>query len=161
MATTIIDGPWHVSGSTQALNAPFSPVEPDPNSDAGPSLFYQGEGILDPRLFYPKDQVVGGKGVVQAFYTTPRLKSIGQIPAAIATNNIATVQHVVSGTAMTLAAASLGVTLNVPIRPFSSALLSSAVVVAAMALDFGFAFGNCTANSATIVVSSTVTGLYE
>ncbi len=65
MATSIIDGPLHVSGVTQPIptsvgGASF-PV-PDPNADASPSLFYQGTGIPDPRLIYLKDTVVGRVG---------------------------------------------------------------------------------------------------
>ena len=54
---------------------------------------------------------------------------------------------------MTLAAATLGVARNVPIRPFSGAYNGTAASTAAIALDFGFAFGNCTSGSTTVVVS--------
>lgn len=155
MATSIFDGPLHVPGTMQAFLAAYFgfPVS-DPNQDAGPSLFYQGTGILDPRIVYLKDKVQGYTGVVQAFAEQPQLRSIGQIPAAIGTANIAAAANVVSGTAMTLESATVGVTLNVPIRPFSNSLNGAAPVTAAIALDFGFAFGNCTAASATIQVAN-------
>lgn len=154
MATSIFDGPLHVPGTMQAFLAAYfgSPVA-DPNSDAGPSLFYQGTGILDPRLVYLKDKVQGYTGVVQSFTAQSQYRSIGQIPAAIGTANVAAAANVVSGTAMTLAAASTGITLNVPIRPFSNSLNGAVPVTAAIALDFGFAFGNCTAASASITVA--------
>lgn len=154
MATSIEDGPLHVPGSMQAfLAAWFGSAVPDPNQDASPSLFYQGTGILDPRLVYLKDKVQGYTGVVQAFLAQPWLKSIGQIPAAIATNNIAAAQNVVSGTALTLASASTGITRGVPIRPFANSLMGGAVATAAIAIDFGFCFGSCTSGSATITVA--------
>lgn len=157
MATDIVDGPWHVSGAMQPLPASTfgSGGVPDPNPDASPSLFYQGTGIPDPRLVYLKDKVAGYTGVVQAFLSQPWLKSIGQIPAALATNNIAAAQNVVSGTAMTLTTASTGVTRNVPIRPFGASLNSNPATTASVALDFGFAFANCTSGSPTITVNNT------
>lgn len=156
MATSIIDGPLHVSGVTQpvptSVGGTAFPV-PDPNSDAAPSLFYQGVCLPDPRLIYMKDQVQGRLGAVQAFMSSPRLKSIGQIPAATAANNIVVAQNTTINTALTITTASLGVTRQVPIHPFSVALNDATVTTAAVALDFGFAYGNCTSGSTTIVVA--------
>ena len=154
MATSQFDGPLHVSGSMQAfLAAAFGSPVADPNSDAGPSLFYQGTGVLDPRIVYLKDKVQGYTGVVQGFQAQNWLKSVGQIPAALSASNIASVAGTTSGTAFAFANASLGVTRNVPIRPFASSLMGAAPAVAGVALDFGFAFGNCTAGSGTITVA--------
>ena len=154
MATSIIDGPLHVYGPMAAMASPpqTQPVI-DPDSDAGPNLSYQGVGVLDPRIIYQKDRVLGRLGSAQAFFISPRLKSIGQIPCALAANNIAASQHITTNTAMTLAASSLGITTNVPIRPFSGSLNGSAAVTAAIALDFGYAFANCTSGNATVTVS--------
>lgn len=156
MATSIFDGPLHVPGSMQAFLAAYfgSPVA-DPNPDAGPSLFYQGDGIFDPRLVYLKDKVQGNTGVVQGFASLAWFKSVSAVPAALATNNIAAAQNVVSGTAMTLAAASVGISVNIPIRPFSNSLNSIAPVTAAIAIDFGFGFVATTAGNATVTVNST------
>ena len=55
---------------------------------------------------------------------------------------------------MTLASATLGITLNVPIHPYSQVLNAATVTTAAIALDFGFGFGNVTSGSTTIPVSS-------
>lgn len=155
MPTSIENGPLHVPGPMQAyLAAYFGMPVNDPNTDAGPSLFYQGTGVLDPRLVYQKDKVQGYSGVVQAFMAQPYLKSVGQIPAALGTAKIAALANVVTGVAMTLAAGSLGVTRNVPIRPFANSLMGSAPVTAAIALDFGFDYGNCTAASTTVVVTN-------
>jgi len=136
------------------LSPPQSQPIIDPNTDASPSLFYQGTGVPDPRVMYQKDRVQGGAAVVPAFFAPARMKSTGQIPAALGAANVAAAQHPVLNTAMTLVTtATLGVALNIPIRPFSGAQNGSAPVTAAIALDFGFAFGNCTSGSTTIVVS--------
>lgn len=155
MATSIIDGPWHVYGPMAAEAAPPQtyPII-DPDNDAGPSLFYQGTCIPDPRFVYQKDRVQGSASTVPSFFAPARMKSIGQIPAALGAANIAAAQHPVLNTAMTLVtSATLGVALNVPIRSFSGAYNGTAPSTAAIALDFGFAFGNCTSAITTIVVS--------
>jgi hypothetical protein len=61
---------------------------------------------------------------------------------------------------MTLvSAAATGISLNIPIVPWSTGsgpnniLNGSAAVVAPIVLDFGFAFGNCTAGAGSIVVA--------
>lgn len=150
----IFDGPVHVYGNMGNLQQPAGTVvEPDPNGQRAPSLFFMGEAIPDIRLFYPKDKVPGYTGVVPSHFHMPTIESISQIPSALAANNIAAAQTVTSGTAMTLASASLGVTLAVPIVPFSNSYNGATVVTTALALDFGFAFGSCTANSATITVA--------
>jgi hypothetical protein len=155
MATSIIDGPWHVSGAMQPLAATDfgSGGVPDPNNDASPSLFYQGVGIPDPRLVYLKDKVTGYTGVVQAFQSMPTLQSVNQIPAALGAALIAAAQNVVINVPMTLAVAAVGITRNVPIRPFSAVSNGGTPVTAAIALDFGFAFGNCAAGNPTITVA--------
>lgn len=151
-------GPIHVYGDlTQIQSPPGTIIVPDPNLDRGPSLFYMGTGIFDVRYEYLKDKVQGYSGVVPALIHATSFIGTSGIPAAFQTNNIAAAQHVASGVAMTLAAASTGITLNVPISPIGglgNSLNASAVVTTGIALDFGFGFGNCTANSATIVVSS-------
>lgn len=160
MAQSALSGPIGVYGNLDQLpasiiGAPPGPVL-DPNTDAGPSFFYQWAYVPDVRFVFPKDQVTGRSGVVAGLSDAPALKSIGQIPAAVSTTNIAGAQNATSGTAMTLAAASTGVTANVPIIPFTGILNGGAPVVAALALDFGFAFGNCTAGSANITVAASL-----
>lgn len=156
MAASAKSGAQFVFGNLSAmLAAAFGSSVPDPDQDSGPSAFYQGLALMDPRILYTKDKVTGYTGVVQCLMMHPRYRSIGQIPAATASNNIAAAANVVNGTAMTLASATVGITLNVPIRPLSAVLNGAAPVTAAIALDFGFGFGNCTAGSTTIVVSNT------
>lgn len=155
MAASNFSGPAFFYGNLTSLTAAaFGSNQPDPNPDAGPGGEYQGNGIIDSRFFFPKDRVAGFTGTVPAHFNVPSLVGVNCIPAATASNNIAASQHITSGTAMTLAAASVGITRNVPIRPFSAALNGNSVVTAAIALDFGFEFGNVTSGSAVIPVSS-------
>ena len=96
MSTTNLSGPQMVYGATGSLpNATFGGGgSPDPNPDAGPSGVFQGTAWLDPRIFFNKDGTTGGTGVVQAHLPAPYMKSISQIPAALAANNIAAAQAV-------------------------------------------------------------------
>jgi hypothetical protein len=156
MAATIKNGPDYTTGNLTAIPAamasPAGPV-PDSNPDAGPDVVYQGLGFFDVRIWIPKDKLTGFTGNAQAHLTLPLLKSIGVIPSALATNNIAVAANVTASTAMTLAGASLGITPNVPVVPFSYQVNGAAPTTAALVLDFGFAFGNCTAASTTVVVA--------
>lgn len=162
MGATNNDGPNFQYGSmgalTAALASPAGPV-PDPNQDAGPNGVYQGVSFLDPRFFFQKDKVQGYTGVVPAHFMLPVVRSVGQIPAALASNNIAAAQNVVNGTAMTLAVASVGVDVNIPIFPFSAGNINGpganvSATTAAIMLDFGFAFGSCVAASANVTVAN-------
>jgi len=102
--------------------------------------------------------VTGFGGTVPAQYDQPYRRSIGGIPSTISTTNIAAAQGVTSGVAMTLAGASTGITLNVPIIPLltipSAGTNSQTPVIAPIMLEFGFGFGNCTAGSTTIPIAS-------
>jgi hypothetical protein len=160
MAASSFDGPLFVPGNMSAIPAamvPGFPV-PDSNPDAGPSAFFLGTSLLDLRFWFQKDRVQGFTGTVPAHMDQPFRRALGGIPAALASNNIAAAQGVTSGVAMTLAAASTGVSVNIPIAPVlsipSASLTSQAIVIAALALDFGFQFGNCTAGNATIPIAS-------
>lgn len=161
MSTEIKDGPIHVYGPLgNILNAPGqgqagSVLVPDPNDDAGPSLFYQSVGILDVRCFYGKDKVIGFPGSIPGHIDLPFIQSVDCIPATFQTNNIAAAQTVTNGVAMVAAAAATGITLNVPIIPFLGygQIGSGAVVTTGMALDFGFAFGNCVTGNVQITVA--------
>lgn len=153
MANSAESGPLTVYGNL--ANAPssyFGSPLIDPNQDAGPSKFFQGTAVLDPRMWYPKDKVTGYTGIEQGFLATPNFKTCNYVPTALASNNIAAAQGVTSGTAMTLAASSLGVNANIPIHVFSNSLNGGAVVTAALALDFGFTYVATTAGNATVTV---------
>jgi hypothetical protein len=156
MAASAKSGAQFIFGNLSAMLATVfgtNAAVPDPDQDAGPSGVYQGWAFLDPRILYTKDQVTGYTGKVQSHLMRPDMKSVGAVPAALSASNIAGAQGVTNGTAMTFAAASTGITRNVPIRPFSGVLNGVAPVTAAVAIDFGFAFGNCTAGSVTITVA--------
>src|SRR4029077_16529217 len=116
------DGPFYTYGNMGSMTAAaFGMSEPDPNLDAGPNAEFQGDGLLDPRWFFIKDQLQGYTGKQPVHFSMPYLRSIGQIPAAFGTATIAALANVTSGTAMTLAAANAtGITINVPIIPFNA-----------------------------------------
>jgi hypothetical protein len=155
MAATTLDGPIWAYGDDAVIQAAiFGSAVPDPNSDAGPSGEYQGGAFIDVRYLFPKDQIIGKLGAVQAHLQTPYMRSISQIPAALGAAKIAAAQAPTTGTALTLAGASVGITQNVPILPFTAVLNGGTAITAALALDFGFAFGNCTAGSTTIPVAN-------
>lgn len=159
MGASAMDGPLFIFGTAKIENAmvPGFPVS-DPNSDYGPSATVQGIALIDPRYWFQKDKVTGFNGTVPAHLMCPAFKSVNQIPAALAANNICNAQGVTAGVAMTLAAATTGVSVNIPIiQPATipaAGLSASAPVTAGIALDFGFEFGNCTAGNATITVAN-------
>lgn len=155
MAASIIDGPLFRYGNmAKILAAVFGSAVGDPNQDAGPDGVFQGEALLDPRYYFAKDQVTGYTGRVASHFMSPVLRSINQIPAALGTATIAALANVTSGTKMTLAAATTGITPNVPIVPYNAGgITAGAPVVAGLALDFGFAFGTVASGSTTVVVA--------
>lgn len=155
MAIQIHTGPIYAAGGLDynpALGAGFQNF----NSDAGPSQNYQGTGVLDPRFAFLGDYLQNRNGVQPGFSDIPTAHSVEQIPAAYSStwNNIAPAANAVSGTAMTLVStSSVGVTLNIPIIPFSPVINGNAVTTAPIVLDFGFSFGNVTSGSTTVTVS--------
>lgn len=158
MAASLKDGPDIAYGPMAAISAAFggsTGVVGDPNTDAGPNGVYQGAAMLDPRYYVQKDKITGYPGSLPAHLMMAQFRSVAQIPAALGASNIAAAQVTTSGTALTLASASLGVALNMPIIPYGfGGINGSLPVTAAIALDFGFAFGNCTSGSPTITVAN-------
>lgn len=156
MAASIWDGPLHSYGDMGTITAAVGGTGgavPDPNLDAGPCMLYQGDALPDVRFLYLKDKVQGYTGVVPAMLHSGFYILTSQIPAAHLTTGIAAAQNTVAGAAMTLATAQgVGFAPGVPLIPLSAALNTGAAVTV-LALDFGFAFGNCTAGSATIPVA--------
>lgn len=154
MAASALTGPLIVYGSLGNMPAAFAGPLPDPQTDVGPSAFYKGTAILDPRFIYPKDQVTGYAAKVGTHFMEPTLRSVGAVPAALASNNIAAAANANNGVPMTLVTtSSVGVAVQMPYRPFSMVYNAAAVATAAVCLDFGFAFGNCTTSSGTVTVS--------
>lgn len=162
MAASLIDGPSVVYGPTAAISAAtFGSAVGDPDTDAGPDIAYQGFGILDPRFYFQKDKITGFAGSAPAHYASNFFRSVVQIPAALGAANIVPAATPASGVAMTLAAASVGVAVNIPIVPFSAGGINQLpiagnVTTAALALDFGFGFGNCTSGNPVVTVADSL-----
>lgn len=151
MGLTAFDGPlgiWGDLGKIPSSIGGANGIVNDPNADAGPSYLYQGIAFPDPRLLYPKDQAQGYPGSVRMFSVGAAIVHADCVPAALGAANIAAAQNVTSGTAMTLASASAGVVVAIPFQT-----LTSTIVTSGLTLDFGFAYGNVTANSTTITVA--------
>ena len=151
------DGPNFTYGNMAAipLGIAAGTAVGDYNFDAGPNAEFQGDGLLDMRVLFQKDMLQGFPGRQPIHYSMPYLQSIAQVPAAAGAANISSVASVTSGTALAFAAATLGVAVNIPIVPFSQGGLNSQTpVTAAVALDFGFAFGNVTSGSTSITVAN-------
>lgn len=155
MGATTLDGPVYISGDLQPIPAGYGSPVPDPNQDAGPSMTFQGDGYPDSRYPFLKDKVQGYTGVVPVHMNHPFFQSVDAIPAALGAATIAAAANVANGVPMTLVAAqAAGITPNVPLRPSGSPLaLNGGNVVNVLALDFGFAFGNCVAGNAQITVA--------
>lgn len=147
----------HTSGDMQTIPAAVGGTGgavPDPNLDAGPNVFFQGAGVPDVRYIYLKDKVAGYTGVVPLLLDGENICLTLQIPAAASTTRLAAAQAAANGTAMTLATAqAVGCAPAIPIIPFSAGL-NTGTATTALALDFGFAFGNVTSGSRTVAVSS-------
>ena len=155
MTATALAGPQIIYGNQGQLPASLAGgYVPDPDFDAGPSICFQGDALLDPRFWYPKDRVTNHSGAVAAHFTLQSVLSVSAIPAALSASNIASVSGVTSGVALALAAASTGVSVNIPIRVFNGIVAGGTVVTAALALDFGFEFGNCVSGNPTITVAN-------
>ena len=86
----------------------------DYNADAGPSLFYSGGGLLDPRPpFTYKSSTRFNGGNTYGFYGFTDIPTIQAVPSALAANNIAASQTPVAGTALTLVSSSgAGITVG-------------------------------------------------
>lgn len=132
-------------GTSTLATASIGPMD-------GPSYFYQGVAILDPRN-YPiaKDGLLPGR--VPAFIAAPNIVTVDAVPQAASSSALAAAQVVTAATPMALAtvavtnfsvgAASLAV--GVPLIPAGTSSVTTVI-----ALDFGFTTGTTTANSTTI-----------
>lgn len=141
MGATNFTGPVVVTGPLSGISGAL-----DRSADFGPSLSYQGAGLPDIRYGINKDNLL--TGVVRAHYASPVIISVDAVPAALAANNLCGAQKATSGTALTLAAASAGISTGVPIQT-----AQNTVVTANAVMDFGFCTGNFTAASANVTVA--------
>lgn len=103
-----------------ALNGPAHRIMPKQNAgqqnsfpiDIAPSIDLMGSGTQDHRLQFNKANNASGTGVgVLGWYGSGYIAVVDQVPSALAANNIVAAQNAVSGTPLTLAAASTGITI--------------------------------------------------
>jgi hypothetical protein len=105
MSITAYSGPLVVFGQAPSY---------DYNPEAGPSLFYGGMGILDPRSAYTYEPGQDFGNVTAGFLGVNHIITINYAPATKAAAGIAALANVTSGTAMTLVSSSgSGVTVGV------------------------------------------------
>ena len=107
MAITAYQGPLIATGG---FGSPyFTGGTSDYNPTPGPSLFSHGSGILDTRWgpFNSGDVT----NVIPGWFGCDNVCVIDQAPATASATNIAAAQVPVAGTALTLAAASTGITV--------------------------------------------------
>ena len=121
MSITANSGPYISFGQ-----APFA----DYNPEAGPSLFYAGAGLLDPRSFYTYEPGQDFGNTTAGFLGFTRIMTVNQVPSTLSATNLATSQTPVSGTAVTLTAGT-GVTGSTTITNAST----GAAVTGLFALD--------------------------
>lgn len=140
MALSMQSGPVIITGNT---NPSFN-QEPD----SGPSLHFQGSGVLDPRMV-AKIGIAPGAEYVYGFYGPSYVPLVDAVPVASAAANLVAAATATSGTAMTLLGQQSGVSPNIPVVPFGQSVLASNVVKC-LAVDFGFTTGTTVATSASI-----------
>ena len=78
----------------------------DQNPDAGPSLFFAGGALLDPRAFYGYNPGQDFGQPVCGFSTATQIMTLNITPAALGAGAVAAAHTVASGVAMTLVSSS-------------------------------------------------------
>lgn len=139
-----ISGPLLVTGN---LN-PQQVMDPD----LGPSLFFQGGHVLDPRQVGGIESAIGIPGYkAYGMYASPYIAMIDIVPQALSATRIAAGQAVTAATPMTLASVqAAGLSIAIPVVPFGLPYVSTSKVTPAVCLDFGFTTGTSTAASANL-----------
>ena len=98
------------------------------NPHIGPSLFYAGTGIPDPRTYLGFQ--VGRSKIRGAWNATSRITTLNAIPMTKSATIIAAANNVTSGTAMTLASANAdGIAVGVQITRSDTGVLSPATLL--------------------------------
>ena len=95
MARSYVSGPMIVGGRQVALNG----IAPDYNPDLGPSMFWCGPGINDPRWQYSDN--VNSISMI-GWFGSGQILVLDQVPATASATVLAAAQAPVSGTALTL-----------------------------------------------------------
>lgn len=149
MANTNFRGPVNSMGSMEVQSGTAATIE----LQDGPSLFYQGVGVPDPRFFpFNKDSLA--PGVIPAFLSGDAIEVIDAVPQAATTTVLSAAQVGTSATAVSLAttqvagiASACQLAVGVPIIP-----VGTTTVTTVLALDFGFTTGTTVAASTTVTV---------
>lgn len=105
MARTAFYAPAHRVLAKTPLGAGGAPA------DIAPSLDWGGAGFMDPRLAYNVANSATAAGII-GWLDTGDCKTLGYVPAAVATANIVALAHTTNGTAMTKVTSS-GAGINV------------------------------------------------
>jgi hypothetical protein len=142
MAVTIQSGPIIISGNTNATQ--------NSEPDQGPSLTFQGSGLLDPRYMGAVGAAPGTK--IFGLYANSYVVSTDAVPVILSVSRVAAAAATVAATPMALVTAqAAGVSPLVPVLPFGAGA-SASNLVNALALDFGFCVGNVTSASPTLTL---------
>ena len=156
MAESNFRGPVNSMGSLEADSSSVSTATITPLD--GPSMFYQGVGIADPRGFpFAKDGTAPARQ--SAFYGACSPLMVDALPMTFSSFAIASSQSFTTGAVpLTVSLITSAPTnpvpgaqfyaMNVPILPQGTSI----VTTAAIALDFGFTTGTTTANSTVVQV---------
>lgn len=148
MSGSLISGPFITAGNM--IDA-LAITGQKTNAIAGPNIEYHGHTFPDVRYYpIPKDGL-DSPGAIPAFQDTPQVQIVNAVPSTAGTvGNVASPQGVTSGVALTLATnASVGISLNVPYRVFSTGQLATGK----LALDLGIETPTVTSGSKTVTVA--------
>jgi len=149
MARSVVTGPVIVAGNTNPTQIQ--------DSDAGPSLIFQGQGLIDPRLVALIDAAPGR--LVPGFYNSEMISLIDAVPSASAAGNLDSqagglvIPAGGNTTPRTINAAtqSIAVSTNLPLDVFPPGPVDTVVTVPGT-LDFGFTTGTGTAGQTTVTI---------
>ena len=96
----------------------------DYNPEAGPSLFYAGAGLLDPRPYYTYQPGQDFGAATAGFLGFTRILTVNYVPATLSNTAIAAAANATSGTAFTLVSSSgSGVTVGASVTNASTGAL--------------------------------------
>ena len=156
MAATGFPGPISVEGLKPLTQGPAQPlglgapatVGTNNNADFGPSLFWSGTGVRDPRWL----QRIGAGANASGSYLNQDLgwfmcvmTALDAAPAAIGVGNLVAAANVTNGTPMTRAGASTGITLvptgGVTVLPSQTLVPAGALVIDGLPQYLGGEFG--------------------
>jgi hypothetical protein len=145
MARSVVSGPFIATGN-------LNPVQVQ-DSDVGPSLFFQGQGMPDPRLVGTVDAAPGR--YMPAFAQGTHLMALDYVPSTGATifTQASSAVVPVGGSLLLVPTItqSLGLSLAIPVDVFPPGPLDP-VVAATVTIDAGFTSGSITAGAKTLTI---------